>query len=218
MKSTSDGSVSLILVLIAAFSLFSMIGLLSIDRIVHHDLYRYGLQFSYGWAMPYWNTINFVFAMGWFNIIAAISFEIYILMHRRKAMVQAAEIEEVEHEVAKIAIEPTPPEQQKEQEPKPTETIEEGPKETRAPVAETETKERKEETQTVTQEVSSQGQTETQPEQPEPEPEQVKEQQGPESETEQKETKPEAETQEKSEEPPIIIGVPEEEQRPAISS
>jgi len=63
----------------------SMIALTRIDNIVHQDLYRYDLKFSYGWAMPYWTMTTLIFAMGWFNIIIAIAFQFYVLLYGRKA-------------------------------------------------------------------------------------------------------------------------------------
>jgi uncharacterized Zn-finger protein len=35
--------------------------LTNIDKIVHADLYNYGLQFSPDWAIPYWMTLRFIF-------------------------------------------------------------------------------------------------------------------------------------------------------------
>ena len=72
-----DGIGNLVLVIMAAASLISMIAGISLERIVSHDLYSYGLEFSYRWAIPYWNTIGTVFAMAWLNIIAAVAFQIY---------------------------------------------------------------------------------------------------------------------------------------------
>jgi len=84
MKSVDDSSVSLVLLLMAASSLFSMIGLLQLNKMVQNDLVRSGLHFNYGWAVPYWNLMSFVFALGWVNIIAAIAFQSYLLMQRSK--------------------------------------------------------------------------------------------------------------------------------------
>jgi len=85
MRSVADIEVSGVLVLIAVSSLFSMVGLLQMDRIIHQDLYRFGLNFSYMWATPYWTLINFVFVLGWFNILMAIGFIFYRVMQRKKA-------------------------------------------------------------------------------------------------------------------------------------
>ena len=68
----------ILLVVMAAASLISMIAVFSLDMIVTHDFYSYGLQFSYSWAIPYWNMIGIVFAMAWVNIIAAIALQVYL--------------------------------------------------------------------------------------------------------------------------------------------
>jgi hypothetical protein len=59
-----ENVVSWVVVLMAASSLSSMFCLLQIDRVVNNDLYRYGLQFSYGWATAYWTLIKAAFALG----------------------------------------------------------------------------------------------------------------------------------------------------------
>lgn len=84
MKSNVSGISSLVLVLVAFSSLVSMFALTRIDNIVHRDLYRYGLTFSYEWAMSYWTMTTVVFAMGWFNIIIACAFQLYVLVYGRK--------------------------------------------------------------------------------------------------------------------------------------
>jgi hypothetical protein len=81
----SDGNVvSWVVLLMAASSLFSMFYLLQIDRIVHNELYGYGLQFSYGWATPYWVMMRTAFTLIWFNIIAAISIQLYTVFFKRR--------------------------------------------------------------------------------------------------------------------------------------
>lgn len=84
MKSKVSGVSSLVLVLVAFSSLLAMFGVTRIDNIVHQDLYRYGLQFSYEWAIPYWTMTALVFAMGWFNIIVTSTFQLYVFLHGRK--------------------------------------------------------------------------------------------------------------------------------------
>lgn len=119
MRSVADGDVSLFLVLTAACSLFSMIGLMQLHRIVNRDLYSFGLQFSYAWAVPYWNIMNFVFAMGWLTIIAAIAFQSYLIMQKRKTIIlqstdtekqspqaEADQIENLEERESELAEEP----------------------------------------------------------------------------------------------------------------
>ena len=73
-----------VLIVMALASLISMIAAFSLDMIVNQELYSYGLQFSFGWAKPYWNAVRIVFAMGWLNIIAAIAFQAYRAMTIRK--------------------------------------------------------------------------------------------------------------------------------------
>jgi hypothetical protein len=95
-----DGNVvSWVVVLMAASSLFSMVCLLQIDRVVHNELYRYGLQFSYEWATLYWTVMRTAFALGWFNIIAAITVQLYTVTFRRKEVEQL--VTEVEKEILK---------------------------------------------------------------------------------------------------------------------
>jgi hypothetical protein len=79
-----DGIGNWVLLLMAAASLISMIAAFSLESIVSQDLSRYGLQFSYGWAIPYWNTIGTIFAMSWLNIIAGIAFQVYRIITIRK--------------------------------------------------------------------------------------------------------------------------------------
>ncbi len=83
MKSNLGGLTSLVLVIVASCSLISMIALTRVDNIVHTDLYRYGLNFSYEWAMPYWTMTTFAFAMGWVNIFMVIVFQFYVLAYGR---------------------------------------------------------------------------------------------------------------------------------------
>lgn len=83
-----SGVVSLVVMVVAVASLFSIVGMLRIDQIIHHNLYSYGLQFNYSWATTYWNTAGFVFAMGWLNIIAATILQLYTLVFRRRELEQ----------------------------------------------------------------------------------------------------------------------------------
>lgn len=79
-----EGIGNLVLVIMAAASLISMIAAFGANWIVNGDLYSYGLRFSYGWAIPYWNLIGLVFAMAWLNIIVAIAFQVYRIRTIRK--------------------------------------------------------------------------------------------------------------------------------------
>ncbi len=101
-----DGIGNWILVLMAAASFISMVAALSLDSIVSQELPSYGLQFNYGWAIPYWNTIATIFAMSWISIIAAIAFQIYRIRTVRKDEAEAArdqtEMEETADELQTI--------------------------------------------------------------------------------------------------------------------
>ena len=75
---------SVLLIIIAASSLFVMFSLNSISQIIHNDLYNFGLQFSYRWAMPYWVFSGIVFGLCWASILASISMTLYLLKRGRK--------------------------------------------------------------------------------------------------------------------------------------
>ena len=72
-----DGIGNWVLIIMAAASCISMIAGLSLENIISQQLPTYGLEFSYGWAIPYWNIISLIFVMAWINIIAAIAFQVY---------------------------------------------------------------------------------------------------------------------------------------------
>jgi len=205
MKLHISGTVSLVLVLMAASSLVSMISTLKIDGIVHGDLYRYGLQFSYDWAMPYWTMTTIVFGMGWFNIIAAIAFQFYVLLFGRK---EAMKPETLEEQQLQPTIEETP-----QIEAKPIEKVEEYKEQATEPA---EIEKEPQETQTVVEDTSQQEQSETtqvvevkQQEEQESKPVEASETETNETSTPATET--EQETAEKSEETPVQVGVPQEE-------
>jgi hypothetical protein len=88
-----DGIGNWVLVIMAAASFISMIAVLNLNSIVSHDLYSYGLQFNYGWAIPYWNTISIVFVTAWVSIIVAIAFQIYRIRIIRKEETQKVDRE-----------------------------------------------------------------------------------------------------------------------------
>lgn len=207
MKSHTRSGVSLALVLTSAATLVSMIAMLKVDSIVHGDLYRYGLRFSYAWALPYWTLTTIVFAMGWFNIIISVAFQFYVLIYGRKEVVRTEASKEQESQPTKSEVavtEATPIEKVEEPKEQATEPIEEKSEET--PLA-VETTSQQEQTETI--------QNEEVGEQKEQESKSAEESEG----TETKETStPSAETEpetpaEKSEEEPILIGVPKEESR-----
>ena len=90
-----DGIGNWVLVLMAASSLILMIAAFKIDMIVNQDLYSNGLQFSYGWAVPYWDAIRTIFAMAWLNIIAAVSFQMYRIrvIHKTREQIPIKQVE-----------------------------------------------------------------------------------------------------------------------------
>ena len=75
----------MILIAMAAASLFIMLSLNQINYLVHDDLYNYGLQFSYVWAMPYWVLSGIVFGLCWVNIAITSLAAIYVFKKGRKA-------------------------------------------------------------------------------------------------------------------------------------
>jgi len=58
-----------VLALVAAVSVAYLLTI--IDFIVHHQLYRFGLQFSYDWANPYWTVLRI--SLGLLGFIAVLS-------------------------------------------------------------------------------------------------------------------------------------------------
>ncbi|MCW4051741.1 MAG: hypothetical protein NWE78_00855 [Candidatus Bathyarchaeota archaeon] len=74
----------LLLILVAASSLFIMFSLNHMNYIVHGELYNFGLQFSYRWAMPYWIFSGVVFSFCWVNILLAIVLTFYLLKKSRE--------------------------------------------------------------------------------------------------------------------------------------
>jgi hypothetical protein len=75
--------ISVVLIAMAAASLFVMLSLNQINYLVHGDLYDYGLQFSYRWAMPYWVFSGIVFGLSWVNIFIATLITLYVVKKRR---------------------------------------------------------------------------------------------------------------------------------------
>jgi hypothetical protein len=75
---------SVLLIIVAGSSLFVMFSLNNISQLVHNDLYHFGLQFSYRWAMPYWVFSGIVFGLCWASILVSISMTLYLLKRGRK--------------------------------------------------------------------------------------------------------------------------------------
>jgi len=63
------GVIASIVVLIAAVSVAFFLTV--IDSLVHHQLYQFGLKFSYEWANPYWTALRISLAL--LGVIAVIS-------------------------------------------------------------------------------------------------------------------------------------------------
>ena len=80
----NSSTISVVLILMAIASLITMLSLNQISYIVHNDLYNFGLQFSYRWAMPYWVFSGVVFALCWGNIGLSIISTLYIFRKNRK--------------------------------------------------------------------------------------------------------------------------------------
>src|SRR5512136_455693 len=55
--------VRIILVLWVVSSVLMLLLFLDIDRIIHHDLYEYGLQFSITWASHYWGDARAIYIL-----------------------------------------------------------------------------------------------------------------------------------------------------------
>jgi uncharacterized protein (DUF58 family) len=70
---------------IAVCSLVLLYAFSRIDSIIHQTLYAYGLQFSYDWATPYWNTAWVALAMGWLIVVLAVVFQAYLLFRKTPA-------------------------------------------------------------------------------------------------------------------------------------
>ena len=98
MKTTINPSaISTILILMAAASLFIMLSLNQINYIVHGDLYNFGLQFSYRWAMPYWVFSGIIFGLSWINIAISIIVTMYIFKKTRKQKLTSKNIPQAEN-------------------------------------------------------------------------------------------------------------------------
>lgn len=61
-------------------SIFSALLLTRLDYMVHNDLYRYGLQFSYEWAMQYWTYARLLLvSIGVSSLITLVSFMLFFV-------------------------------------------------------------------------------------------------------------------------------------------
>lgn len=59
----------LFLVAAIALTLFSAFVFTNLDHIIHSDLYRYGLQFSYEWATNYWTNARLMLGLTGFSTV-----------------------------------------------------------------------------------------------------------------------------------------------------
>ncbi len=89
-----------ILLLMAAYSLVTIIVLFRIDTVVNETLYSYGLQFNPSWATLYWTTIRLGFAVSWLVIITAIALQLYFTRKTKET------VEERKEEKKPISEEP----------------------------------------------------------------------------------------------------------------
>jgi len=213
MKPHITGAVSLVLVITTFASLLSMISTLKIDQIVHGDLYNYDLKFSYQWAIPYWTMTTMVFVTCWFNIIASIAFQFYVLIYARKEALEPTQmpteptptLQPTKAEIVEVETKPTEKvEESKEQAPQPAEEVKKEPEETQTVVEATPQPEQTE----TTQAGEAEGQKEQESKPAEKAEVETKETSTPVTEAEQ-------ETPEKSEETPTLVEVPEEPQTAA---
>lgn len=220
MKSSSLTPLALVPLFMATFSLISMISLLQIDRMVNGGLYAYGLQFNYAWAEPYRLMTGLIFAMGWFNVIAAMVFQVYVVNFERRhyKMFANAVTSEVMKNRRQLVEAIRETRQREETTPKP-----QMPKETASlppssaheavqkdrPEAQTVAHgDSSEETRTSNPADQETRQSEK-PEEPQTKPQSNETESQTQSEPQKSETKPE--TAEDKKERPIIVGIPEEE-------
>lgn len=98
----NPSAASVILLLMAATSLLIMLSLNQINYMVHGDLYNFGLQFSYRWAMPYWILSGIVFGLSWTNIAVSIVFTLYIQKRSRTRALASSPIPQTERTEAMV--------------------------------------------------------------------------------------------------------------------
>ena len=82
-----------VLLLMAAYSLVTIIVLFRIDTVVNETLYSYGLQFSPSWATLYWTTIRIGFAVSWLVIITALALQLYFTRQTKEKPEEQRETE-----------------------------------------------------------------------------------------------------------------------------
>ena len=77
--------VRIVLILWVFSSVFTLFLLFNIDRIVHHDLYAYGLQFSVTWASDYWGVSRAIYVCMIIPAALSISMLAYDLVRNMKS-------------------------------------------------------------------------------------------------------------------------------------
>lgn len=76
--------VRIVLILWVFSSAFTLFLLFNIDRIVHHDLYAYGLQFSVTWASNYWGVSRAIYVCMVVPAVLSIGMLVYDLVRNMK--------------------------------------------------------------------------------------------------------------------------------------
>jgi len=110
LRSLDAGVVSWVVVVMAFSSLLSMVFLLQLDRVVEGGLVGAGL--GSGWYVSYSGLVQGVFALCWFNIVAAVGVHLYQVTFRRKEveqLVREAEIEMRRQQVEALRRSVDPP-------------------------------------------------------------------------------------------------------------
>jgi len=82
-----------VLLLMAAYSLVTIIVLFRVDTVVNETLYSYGLQFSLDWATLYWTTIRTGFAVSGLVIITAVALQLYFARATKETVEEQRETE-----------------------------------------------------------------------------------------------------------------------------
>ena len=77
--------VRIVLILWVFSSVFTLFLLVNIDRIVHHDLYAYGLQFNVTWASDYWGVSRAIYVCTIIPAALSISMLAYDLVRNMKS-------------------------------------------------------------------------------------------------------------------------------------
>lgn len=77
--------VRIVLILWIFSSVLTLFLLVNIDRIVHHDLYAYGLQFSVIWASDYWGVSRAIYVCMIVPAALSISMLAYDLVRNMKS-------------------------------------------------------------------------------------------------------------------------------------